>query len=209
MMKTRVTALFGLLLAGTLLFAQSGMAMKYGLSPALILEAVPDAQNKTLDQLTLKERLDISAALSLAMQEKAYVLHAQMASFVLPGAGQLITGQFGTAALFGGLQLLVSGASAAGLWYLLPADLKDFSLTHEEHKALLRTYMTEDRIMELLPAIGVSGGGAVLSLVNSVISAKQARSSAERNITEGKVQFEPYLSMQDLMPAMGLRLRMH
>jgi len=209
MMRMRLTALLGVLLTGALLFAQGGMYKKYGLDPALILEAVPDAHNKTLDQLTLKERLDINAVVSIALQEKAYIKHAQMASFVLPGAGQVLTGQYGAAAIFGGVQLLISGASAVGLWYLMPADLKNYSHSHAEHKALLRSYMTDDRIMELLPAMGVSAGGTILSLLNRAISAKQARSSAEKNITEGKIEFAPYLGLSGLTPAMGLRLRLH
>jgi hypothetical protein len=181
-----------------------GMSKGLGIDPQKILDAAPGAADKTPDQLTLGERLALASAVSISMQEQSYVRHAAMASFMVPGAGQFQVGNYGLGAIHLGAEAAIIGGSAVALWYLAPPGLLDFSMTMEQRHAAMGAYLTKDRIGEILPAMGVVAGGALLSFINRAIAADGARKGAQANLASGKVKFEASLSMVGGMPGLGM-----
>ncbi len=177
-----------------------------GLSAEDILEAVPSIADKTMEQLTISEHLAVAAQISLENQKNAYVHRAAMASFVLPGLGQLKTGEVLPGVLHLSAEAVIIGGTLTGLYFLVPADLQQWNLTREERHNLMRTYMTPERIGEILPAAGVAAGGFVLSVVNSIIASNGAADHAQTNIDSGDVTFEPYVNLGSII-GIGGRLR--
>ena len=90
-------------------FSLSAQPGKHGLTPAELLAVSPGIGDKTPDQLTIAERLAISGAISVEHQKNAYVHRAAVASFLIPGAGQFMTGDTwsGVARLSG--EILIHG----------------------------------------------------------------------------------------------------
>lgn len=204
MKKTIAALALALVAAGA--FAQHGPGR--GIDPALIFEAAPSAADKTEAELTIGEKAAIASAVSITLQEKAYVRTAGMASYILPGAGQIKTGDYLKGAVHLGAQAAIVAGTAAALHYLAPAELLDFSGTHEERHAAMSAYMTRERIGEVLPSLGVLAGGTLLSFINSGIASHGARAKAQANIDSGKVKFEPSVMMASGFPGIGLRLRL-
>jgi len=180
---------------------------RMGVTPEELLEAVPSAADKTPEEWTLEERLAITSVFSVAMQESMYVRHAGMSSFLVPGAGQFMTGQTGAGALHLGTELLIAGGAFAGMYFLTPDELLDHSLTRDERHVLIAAYMTPERIGELLPGIGVAAGTFVLSVINRTLAAKGAVQSAQANLADGTVSFEPVIGLGSI--GGGLRVRFH
>jgi len=175
-------------------------------TPEEILNRFPGIGEKTMSELTIEERLLIDAEISIERQENMYVRHAAVASFLIPGTGQFMTGDAlgGVVHLAG--EAAIIGGVITGLYFLLPEDLKDGSLTREERQDLKRSYMTPDNIDEILPAMGVMAGGVLLSVFNSVLASHGAAENALENIESGSVSFKPYVNIGRTM---GLGLRMY
>jgi hypothetical protein len=180
-----------------------------GISAQDVLSAVPGAADKTPGELTLGERVALASGIAVAMEKVSYVRHAAMASMWLPGAGQLMTGDYGIGAVHLGAEALIVSGGIAGLWFLTPADLKDFSLTMDARRALMRSYMSPDRIGAVLPAMGVAAGGMALSAINRMIASRGAVARARKNIETGKATFEPNISMMGGSMALGLSVLLH
>lgn len=179
-----------------------------GLTPEEILEFAPTIADKTIDELTIAERLTIAGAISVEKQKKSYVHHAGMASFILPGAGQFLTGNILPGVAHLAVETAIIGGTLTGLYFLLPEDLKQWDLTKEERKDIAHSYMTPDRIGEILPAMGVAVGGLVLSIINSILAANGAADSAQTNIDSGAVTFEPYVNVGNML-GLGFKLKWH
>ncbi len=186
--------------------ARPGNSMM-GVTPEEVLEAVPTAADKTPEEWTLEERLAIASVFSVAMQESMYVRHAGASSFLVPGAGQFMTGQTGAGALHLGAELLIASGAFAGMYFLTPDELLDHSLTRDERHVLMASYMTPERIGELLPGMGVAAGTFVLSIVNRIVAANGAARGALANLADGTVSFEPVIGLGSL--GGGLRVRFH
>jgi len=188
-------------------YAGPGTHTMPGLTADEILAVAPGIADKTPDELTVGENLAIASAFSVSMQEAMYVHHAGASSLLFPGAGQAMTGSVGGALLHAGAELLIHGATMAGVYYLTPAELKDFSLTMEERKAAAAVYMTPERIGEVLPVMGVAFGGLAFSTINRLFSAHGAIKAAESNIADGTVTFQPILGPGSL--GGGMKIRLH
>ncbi len=187
-------------------FSLSAEPHKMGVTPEEILNRFPGIGEKTMSELTIEERLLIDAEISIDRQENMYVRHAAVASFLIPGAGQFMTGDTlgGVAHLAG--EAAIIGGVITGLYFLLPEDLKDGNLTKEERHDLYESYMTPNNIDEILPAMGVMAGGVLLSVFNSVMASHGAAENALENIESGVVTFKPYVNIGRTL---GLGLRMN
>ena len=178
-------------------FAYPGMGRisSVTVEPEFIFQTIPEAENKTIQELTLADQIALASALSIAHQERNYVRSAAFASRLLPGAGQLVTGNFGEAAAFLGVHTLITGATIAGVYLLTPSNLWDLSQSYTQLKQNYKDYAATVTPQELLPVIGVISGGMLLSSINRTISSRRARSQAEENIANGRVTFEPMISV--------------
>ncbi|NCN05755.1 MAG: hypothetical protein GW949_09000 [Spirochaetales bacterium] len=207
-MKVRVLIVL-LVSLGALVFAFPGMGSHSTLvEPEVILQAAPGIEDKTPDELTIAERVALASAVSIAQQEQRYIKTATLSSLMFPGAGQLITENYGEAAAFIGVQTLITGATVAGVYLLTPSNLWDLSLTMEQRKANFRDYYNTLTAQEFLPVVGVLTGGMILTSINGKISSSRARIQAEENIASGKVTFEPMVSLATTGGGMTFGMRM-
>lgn len=197
-----------LLLIAVTGFTLSAEPHKRGTTPEEILGIFPGIGEKTIDELTISERLAISEVISIEKQGNAYVHRAALASFLIPGTGQFMTGDplAGAAHLAG--EAAIIGGVITGLYFLLPEDLKDGSLTRDQRHDLYQSYMTHDSIGEILPAMGVVAGGVLLSVINSVMASHGAAENALENIESGAVTFKPYINIGRTL-GLGIRMDWH
>jgi len=176
-------------------YPRMGRVDSVTLEPEFIFQTIPEAQNKTISELTLSEHITLASALSIKRQELNYVRSATMASRFLPGAGQFMTGNVGEGVAFLGVQTLITGATIAGVYLLTPANLWDTSASYGQLKQNYKDYANTVTPQELLPVIGVISVGMILSSINRSISSNRARVQAEENIANGSVTFEPLISL--------------
>lgn len=81
-----------------------------------------------------------------------------------------------------------------GAYYLLPDELKFDRLNYfRDSSATINERWENQSFMDMLPTMGVIAGGIVISGIVRLISATHAGKLAQRNIAEGKIQFEPKL----------------
>jgi hypothetical protein len=59
---------------------------------------------------------------------------------------------------------------------------------------------------EALPVLGVMAGGALVKFGLGILSSTHAGSLAKKNVSEGKIKFEPLL-FWDGHPGMGMRMK--
>ncbi len=206
LMEDNMKRLFLVLLitvTGFTLFAQPHQR---GTTQKDILDLMPGIADKTINELTIAERLAISREISVQMQQKMYVSHAAIASFIIPGAGQFMTGDPLTGTLHLAGEAAIIGGVITGLYFLLPNELLAGDLTPEARHTLLESYHTPDKIGEILPAMGVVTGGVILSVINSMLASHGAAENALANIESGDVTFKPYVNVGRTL---GLGLRMN
>jgi hypothetical protein len=198
--------IFLVLLIAVIGFTLSAMPHERGNTQDDILDILPEIGDKTIDELTISERLSISEILSVQMQKNMYVRHAAKSSFIIPGLGQFMTGDplAGTLHLVG--EAAIIGGVITGLYFLLPDELLDGSLTKDERHDLMENYHTPDNIGEILPAMGVVVGGVLLSVINSMLASHGAAENALVNIESGDVTFQPYVNVGKTI---GIGLRMN
>lgn len=194
--------IFLVLLIAVTGFTLSAEPHRRGITPEEILDLFPGIGEKTVSQLTIDERLNIAGELSVQMQESMYVRHASISSFLIPGAGQFMTGDPVSGTIHMASEAAIIGGVITGLYFLLPEDLKDSSLTRDERHDLFKSYDRD----ELLPAMGVVAGGVLLSLFNSITASRGAAENALENIETGAVIFKPYVNIGNTL---GLGFRMH
>lgn len=164
-----------------------------------VAEIIADEKDTVISDLTFGEVEDLMARLSVPMQEAAYVDHARKASYMMPGAGQFMTGDKLSGALFLTADLLVAAGTLTAVYFLLPPELQFGSLDylntpHSEIKAAWQNAAESATFMEALPTLGVMTGGMLLHKGLAVFSAKRAASRARQNIEDGTVVFEPRTS---------------
>ena len=88
-----------------------------------VAEILADEKDTVISDLTFGEVEDLVARLSVPMQEAAYVDHARMASYMMPGTGQFMTGDKLGGALFLTADLLVAAGTLTAVYFLLPPEL--------------------------------------------------------------------------------------
>lgn len=162
---------------------------------------------KKVSDLTVGDLAELAEQRSVERQKRHYVHGAALASFVLPGAGQLIVGDTS-----GGLMHLAGEAALIagtlyGSYLLLPEDLRDLSLSRGEREDLMDQYRENGDEYKLYASAGVMAGGFALSFLHSLWAARDAGSTAVENVETGKVTFEPslYIGARGMGPSLVWR----
>jgi hypothetical protein len=174
-----------------------------------ILDRNASAQLATM---TVGDVEKLMGEISIAGQKAAYVQHARMASFLLPGVGQLITGDPVGGALFLAGDAAVFAGSVLGAYYLLPANIRIGTGSGTDANGMdylntpvanIKTAWGSNSALAYLPSVGVMAGGMLLRGVLGWWSSAGAVDLAKRNIADGKVTFQP-----ELVPdGMGMMMR--
>lgn len=178
-------------------------------------EIISENSDTVINDLTLGEINALMAEISVPIQEAAYVSHARSMSYMMPGAGQFMTGDKVSGALFFAADLLVKAGTLTGVYFLLPPELQFgsldyFNAPHSEIKAAWESAAESASFMDALPTLGVMTGGMLLHKVLGVLSAKNAASRARQNIEDGTVVFEPrtsFFSSKHGMFGVGMGMR--
>lgn len=194
-MKMTVTVLIMLILPMAL-FAEDSTD---NLNSEELFSMSPNLQGKTLDEIRFDDLVILAEELSIRKQEEMYVKRMAKSSFLIPGTGQLKTGQTGLGIAQLSMHLAIVGGTALGTYNLLPQELKDSLDNYGETKAYFETL----DYAELLPASGVFWGGLFVNWLLAHWSAEGAAQAARANIEEGSVQFSPDLRLIDGMPFVG------
>jgi len=152
-----------------------------------------------IGSMTVGDLEKLEGQLSVAIQKEAYVRRAAMASFRLPGVGQLRTGDTLGGALFLTGDLAVVAGTLVGAYFLLPANVQFGSLDYLNAPfSTIETTWKANTLAEYLPSIAVAAGGSVAQMLLRVWSARQAEADARAAVQSGKVTFQP-----ELVPLVG------
>lgn len=145
-----------------------------------------------LSEVKVADLIPAAGRLDVARQKDGLVMMAGVLSFAWPGAGQFLTGDWGSGTLHTGLQLGVIAASAAWAHSLLPSDLRwgNLDYINAKHEAI-ETAWRSHAVADFLPAAGALAAGGAVSLVLRAWSSQDARSGAKAAIDEGEIEFEP------------------
>ena len=158
---------------------------------AEVLEAV---DNTPIGEFTLNEIKELALDLSISFQKMQYVKKSKISSFILPGAGQYMNDDPLSGTLFLISDIAVTAGTLIGAYYLLPDELRFDRLNYfRDSSATINERWENQSFMDMLPSMGVIAGGIVVSGIVRLLSATHAGKLAQKNIAEGRIQFEPKL----------------
>jgi hypothetical protein len=206
----RFVFLLALLAAGGMAFALPGGGPRdpFQLDEAFLRAEVEQAlaaeRDRQLGTLTVAELEDLLGRLSVARQKTAFIARSRAMSMMMPGLGELANKDTVGGALFMTADLLVLAGTVLGAYFLLPSDLHFDRLDYFYGPLVnIGNRWEAHSFMDYLPSIGVLVGGGLLKAILGGISARHAEKLARRNIAEGKITFEPRLTIPPQGP-MGL-----
>jgi len=168
--------------------------------------------SRNLSSLTgaeIRKALDV---VSVARQQQAYVRRSELASMLMPGAGQFMNHNPASGALFLGGHLAVAAGSLVGAYFLLPSNLQFKSINYftDSFDAINKAWMSHS-LVQYLPSMAVVAGGMLLDHVIRHFAAENAGDLARQNIKNKKVTFrpEPFMVVPGPRgPRMGFGFRM-
>lgn len=149
-----------------------------------ILDIVPEASGKQMDELTLEEYVKLNETLSIKMQEQRYIHKTAAHSAFIPGTGQFSNGDILSGSMFLAADLAIIGGTLYGMSILKP----------EGHDFYVDGEFDTEVMMDTLPALGVLTGGITLAIINRVLSSSSAEQAAIQRVESGEVVFTPQLS---------------
>jgi hypothetical protein len=160
-----------------------------------------------LGTLTVGDLQKLAGRVSIVVQKIQYVQKVRRASFLLPGAGQFMTGDALGGSLFLAGDLALITGTLIGAYFLLPANVqfRDLDYFHVPLGSI-RTAWESNSLTDYLPSIGLLAGGMVLKAVLGHFSAVNAEQEARTSIAEGKVTFTPNLDVFGRGFGMGVRM---
>lgn len=143
---------------------------------------------------TLNEMKEVALDLSIPFQKMQHVKESKIASAVLPGLGQYMNNDPLGGTLFLISDITVIAGTLIGAYFVLPDELRFDRLNYfSDSRSTIRDRWDNQSFNDLLPTMGVMVGGFVVSGVIRLLSAEHAGKLAQKNIAEGKIQFEPKL----------------
>jgi len=168
---------------------------------AVIFEAV---DNTPIGEFTLNEMKEVAFDLSIPFQKMQFVKKSKIASAILPGLGQYMNNDPLGGTLFLISDIAVITGTLIGAYYLLPDELKFDSLDYfGDSRATIKERRENQSSDDLAPTMGVMAAGFVASGVVRLLSAAHAGKLAQKNINEGKIQFEPKLMLPAFDSSVG------
>jgi hypothetical protein len=183
-----------------------------GLAPAGITAEIGEALNEMsaspIGGLTVGDLARFAERVSVAEQKARYVQKARMASWMIPGAGQLMTGDMLGGSLFLAGDIALMAGTLIGAYVLLPANVQFSGIDYlNDPLSGIRSRWEGNSIGDYLPACGIMLGGMVLNRVLAHFSSVEAAKGARRNIAEGKITFTPNFEFLGRSFGMGMRMR--
>ncbi|MGD0726354.1 MAG: hypothetical protein ABSB63_12420 [Spirochaetia bacterium] len=205
MKRTIIVMVISAALAATV-SAQERAPDRFGFEQELSA-ALQDMSGTPLGTLTVGDLQKLAGRVSIVVQKIQYVQKVRRASFLLPGAGQFMTGDALGGSLFLAGDLALITGTLIGAYFLLPANVqfRDLDYFHVPLGSI-RTAWESNSLTDYLPSIGLLAGGMVLKAVLGHFSAVNAEQEARTSIAEGKVTFTPNLDVFGRGFGMGVRM---
>jgi len=158
------------------------------------ITAILAENSQPVGTMTLADLQKVAGEVSIAIQKDAYIRHARVASWVLPGAGQFQAGDTLGGALFLTGDLVLVGATLVGVYYALPSNVQFASLDYlNTPLSSIRSTWESNTLAEYAPSIGVAVGGMAAQAVLRWFASRHAAQDARQAIESGKVTFQPTL----------------
>ena len=155
-------------------------------------------KGKKIGEYTLEEALKLQGQLSIVRQKAAFIKKSKTASFIIPGIGQFMNKKPLAGTLFLAGDILTAAGTIIGAYFLLPADLRVDQLDYfNTPLATIKDNWKSKTFVDMLPSAAILAGGLVVHTVLRIFSSKNAAALARQNIAEGKITFEPQLSIGD------------
>lgn len=182
------------------------------------IEAILEAKASVpIGSLTVGDLEGMAGQISVLLQRSAYVSRAGMASFMVPGMGQFLTGNPVGGSLFLAGDVAVAAGALVGAYFLLPARLQFGTGNGTGASGLdyLNTSKTQihdawkaGTVMEYLPSMGVMAAGMAARHLLGLWASREAVEAARRNVADGKVTFQPEILPFLGSGGMGMGMRM-
>jgi hypothetical protein len=167
-----------------------------------------DVAGTQVGSLTVDDTIKLIARLSIERQKTRYVQKVSHASFMFPGAGQLMTGDTLGGSLFLAGDLVTWTGALVGAYFLLPSDLQFASLDYLNNPLqTIHDRWAGHSVVDYLPSVGVLAAGMLVKGLLGHFSSRIAADEARANIADGKVTFTPDFELLDHGIGMGMRMR--
>ena len=168
--------------------------------------AVQDLGTAPIGTLTVADLTRLAARISLAQQKLMYVQKARIASMIVPGMGQFMTGDPLGGSLYLVADIAIAAGAMVGAYYLMPDNVKTLDYLNTPLAALKGTW-EGNTAMQYLPAMGVMAGGMLVKMILGHFAASGAAAEARDNIQQGKVDFKPVFGFMGNRMGMGMEMR--
>ena len=170
--------------------------------------ALNEMASTQLGTVTMADLAKLADRLSIAQQKLQYVQRARRASFMVPGAGQFMTGDTLGGSLFLAGDVAVAAGTLLGAYFLLPSNVQFSNLDYlDASLSSIGNTWQSNSIVSYLPSVGVLLAGAVVKGILRHISAVSAAREARENIADGKVTFTPRFDFDRHGFGMGWMMR--
>ena len=170
-------------------------------------EILDGAGDLLLANLAVEDLLYVVNLTSLAYQQQDYVQKSARLSRMVPGLGQYMNGNTGTAFGFFAADLAIKATVLVLGYLLLPASVQHSNLNYlQTPVADIEARWKALTTGELLPSVALAASGSILSAIVRQFASRDARDLAMQSIEEGTVVFQPTPLLS--RPATGRRNRL-
>jgi hypothetical protein len=151
-----------------------------------------DLDGQKMGDIDVSTLFAVRDRLSVASQKDAYVRDMGIHSFLLPGLGQIQTGDTAGGIGFMAADLGVLAGAFVGAYFLLPSDLRFDRIDYfGSSVSAVHSAWTSHSVTEYLPAFAAFMAGMVLDQTLRHWSAAIARREAASTVEDGRVSFTP------------------
>ena len=187
-------ALFGQSLSPLPPFPSAGQLNEGPYVQAEVGRIEADLAGRKIGDIEVQQLLSLRDRLSVAAQKDAYVRTIGLHSFLLPGLGQLETGDTAGGIGFMAADLGVLTGTFIVAYSLLPADLRFDRIDYFNNSvSSISSSWTNHTFTEYLPAFGAFMAGMIVDQTLRHWSAAIGRRQAAKAIDENRVTFTPRL----------------
>ncbi|HEY9593464.1 MAG TPA: hypothetical protein VHE79_03245 [Spirochaetia bacterium] len=178
------------------------------LSEEELRAALQDVAGEQVGTMTVDDMIKLAARLSVERQKARYVERAGRLSLMIPGAGQIMTGDTLGGSLFIAGDVATWAGALVGAYFLLPSNLQFSSLDYFNTPVkTIDDLWAAHTVVDYLPSIGVLAAGVIVKHILGHVSARLAVDEARANVADGKVTFTPDFEFLGNGFGMGMRMR--
>ena len=169
--------------------------------------AAAEVSSRQVGTMTIDDIEKITAHLTIAVQKERYVQRIRNASFLLPGAGQFMAGDDLGGWLFVAWDVSLLAGTLISAYFVLPSNVQFGSLDYlNSPLSTIKAAWESNSLASYLPLIGVLAAGVILETGLRYVSADNAARRAQKNISEGKVTFQPSFELGNGGLGFGLNM---